>query len=78
MRNPVPHVLSNDLFNQLLDLDLLNTKKLRDFEIRKKYEQLKQFMSSADAIEKVREEYPYLQYDTVRKIIYSIKVSHAS
>jgi hypothetical protein len=31
-------------------------------------------MPSADAIEKLRETHPYLQHDTIRKIIYA-KVS---
>ncbi len=73
MTNPVPAILTSQLFDELLDLGLLNTKRLRDFEIRQKYETLKRGMSASDAIDKVRDEYPYLQFDTVRKIIYSVK-----
>lgn len=74
MSNPIPTIIDDALFRQLSEMDLLNFKKLRDFEMRHKYEDYKQYMSASDAIEKVREEYPYLQYDTVRKIIYSVKL----
>lgn len=31
-------------------------------------------MENAEAIEEILEAYPYLQFDTVRKIIYSVKL----
>jgi hypothetical protein len=74
MQNPISSLVADDLFQTLFSLDLLNEKKLRDYEMRMKYEHFKKIFSAADAIEKVREEYPYLQYDTVRKIIYSVKL----
>ncbi|MCB0279271.1 MAG: hypothetical protein KDD94_07205 [Calditrichaeota bacterium] len=73
MSNPFPNLLTDSVFKTLFDLDLLNEKKLRDYEMRSKYEMYKSSMNATDAIEKVREEYPYLQTDTVRKIIYSVK-----
>lgn len=78
MYNPIPTVLPRDLFNALLDLDLLNVKRLRDYEIRHNYETYRKTMSSTDAIEEIRNEHPYLQFDTVRKIIYSVKLEVAS
>ncbi len=75
MSNPIPHIIPDQLFSQLYAMNLLNDKRLRDFEMRYMYEQHKQTMPSYDAIEKVRELYPYLQFDTVRKIIYSVKMS---
>jgi len=29
-------------------------------------------VAAYDAIEKLREEYPYLQFDTIRKIVYKL------
>lgn len=78
MYNPIPSILPSDLFQALLDLDLINTKRLRDYEIRHKYEQLRATKTSSEAIEEIRNEYPYLQFDTVRKIIYSVKLTIAS
>lgn len=44
-------------------------------EIKRKYLHLRDLgLSAADAIEYVLEEYPYLQYDTLRKIIYSVRL----
>ena len=73
MSNPFPGLLTDSVFQTLFDLDLLNEKKLRDYEMRSKYEQYKRSHNATDAIELVRAEYPYLQTDTVRKIIYSVK-----
>ena len=75
MPNPISHIIPDDLFAKLYDLNLLNDKRLRDFEMRCRYQDLKKNMPSYDAIEKVQEEYPYLQFDTIRKIIYSVKVA---
>lgn len=75
MTNPVPHLINDQVFSELLRLDLINEKKIRDIEMRLKYEQLRGKMASTEAIEALRNEYPYLQYDTIRKIIYSVKQS---
>lgn len=75
MSNPIPHIIPDALFSQLYAMNLLNDKRLRDFEMRYMYEQYKKEMPSYEAIERVRDDYPYLQFDTVRKIIYSVKMS---
>lgn len=75
MNNPIAHIVTDDLYNRLENLDLLNLKKIRDYEMRFMYEDFKKEMNATDAIERVREEFPYLQFDTVRKIIYSVKPS---
>ena len=73
MNNPISHIVNDELYSKLEHLDLLNLKKIRDYEMRTMYEGFKKDMNATDAIERVREEYPYLQFDTVRKIIYSVK-----
>ena len=75
MNNPIHQILSDELYNTLVELNLLNHKVLRDFQIKRSYQQLRDDgMRSADAIEAILEEYPYLQFDTIRKIIYSVKL----
>jgi hypothetical protein len=75
MRNPICQILPDDVFNTLLELGLINTKTLRDFEIKRSYKSLRcQGLKSAEAIDALLRQYPYLQYDTVRKIIYSIRL----
>jgi hypothetical protein len=75
MSNPIRQILPDDLFSMLLELNLINRKVLRDFEIKRHYKSLRRSgIKSVDAIETLLSTYPYLQYDTVRKIIYSIRL----
>jgi hypothetical protein len=75
MHNPIVNILPNDLYHTLLDLNLLNRKALRDIEIKHKYLELrKSGIPSADCIEIMLKDYPYLQFDTLRKIIYSVRL----
>ncbi len=75
MSNPIHQIVSDELYDTLVRLNLLNQKVLRDFEIKRTYLCLRrEGRRSAEAIEKVLENYPYLQFDTVRKIIYSVKL----
>ena len=75
MSNPIYQIVSDELYSTLLQLNLLNKKVLRDFEIKRKYLDLRRSgYRSADAIDKILELHPYLQFDTVRKIIYSVKL----
>lgn len=70
--NPLKSLISDDVFEQLINLNLINFKELRDFEIRKKYKDLRgQKFKSNDAIAAVHIEYKNLAYRTIRKIIYS-------
>jgi len=75
MSNPIYQIVSDEMFSTLLRLNLLNKKVLRDFEIKRKYLGLRASgVRSADAIDEILDAYPYLQFDTVRKIIYSVKL----
>jgi len=75
MTNPIYQLVSDELYLTLKKLNLLNKKVLRDFQIKRRYlEHREGGLRSADAIDAILEEYPYLQFDTVRKIIYSVKL----
>ncbi|GAB4428548.1 MAG: hypothetical protein OHK0039_47070 [Bacteroidia bacterium] len=75
MSNPIPHIVPDEVYHTLERLNLLNQKVLRDFEIKRCYLDLRrEGMRSNDAIDRILESYPYLQFDTVRKIIYSVKL----
>ena len=61
--------------------DLMLGKHPKDFDIatdsepnriRRLFRNMRKEMSAGDAIDKIREMYPYLQFDTVRKIVYQI------
>jgi uncharacterized protein (DUF433 family) len=70
--NPIRDLISDDVFVLLNDYNLLSEKAIRDHVIRKKFKELRKSLSAGDAIDQIREEYPYLQFDTVRKIVYAI------
>ncbi|WNJ20761.1 hypothetical protein [Pontibacter sp. G13] len=75
MENPICQIISDELYQKLDQFNLLNHKVIRDFSIKRKYQDYRtDGLRSAEAIEAVLEEYPYLQFDTVRKIIYSVKL----
>ena len=72
--NPLEGLISEDVYNRLLEHDLLNEKGVRDFQIRKAFHAMRRGDTPAyEAIEALREEYPYLQFDTIRKIVYGLR-----
>jgi hypothetical protein len=69
--NPLADLISDDIYQLLQSRNLINEKSVRDYEIKKKFKKMRdQKISAGDAIERIREEYPYLQFDSIRKIIY--------
>jgi hypothetical protein len=72
-QNPLGELISDDLYEVLESNNLLSDKGIRDFKLRKKFRDLREENIPAyDAIELLREEYPYLQFDTIRKIVYKL------
>ncbi len=74
MENPLTGMLSDELFNTLLANDLLNEKALRDFMIRQQFKKLKaeSNLRTMDVMNEIQRMYPYLQLDTIRKIVYRV------
>ena len=71
--NPLSDLISDDIYDLLTAHGLIDEKSVRDYQIRKKFKQLRASkISAGDAIDSIREEYPYLQFDTIRKIVYQI------
>ena len=71
--NPLSDLISDDIYELLSSQGLIDDKSVRDYQIRKKFKQLRAGkISAGDAIDSIREEYPYLQFDTIRKIVYQI------
>ncbi len=70
-RNPLADLISDDIYELLNNKGLINEKSVRDYHIRKKFKDLRDGkLSAGEAIDRLREEYPYLQFDTIRKIVY--------
>lgn len=72
--NPLAEFISDETYHLLNSKGLINEKSLRDYQIRKKFKLLREEnISASDAIDSLRNDYPYLQFDTIRKIVYNIK-----
>lgn len=71
LKNPISELISDEIYSLLVNKNLINEKNLRDYRIKKRFRELrKSSYSSTEAIESIREDYPYLQFDSIRKIIY--------
>ncbi len=71
-RNPLADLIDDTTYVKLQEFGLFNEKAVRDYRIRKMYRELRASMNAGDAIDAIRERYPYLQFDTVRKIVYAV------
>lgn len=72
--NPLNDLITDDIYELLNSRGLINEKSVRDHIIRKKFADLKRKnITASNAIEIIREDYPYLQFDTIRKIVYQIQ-----
>lgn len=70
--NPIADLISDEIFELLHSRGLINERAVRDYQIRKKFKSLRaQKYRTGDAIDTLREEYPYLQFDTIRKIVHN-------
>ena len=71
--NPLAELINDDIYARLIEHDLLSEKAIRDYQIRKEFKLLRrQNIPAYDAIEQLRDQYPYLQFDTIRKIVYRL------
>jgi len=67
MSNPLNEFVTDEVYTIIEPF--LNKIAVRDYAIRKKYKKLRAAgTKSGDAIDMIREEYPYLQWESIRKI----------
>ena len=71
VENPIPDLVEDEIYNLLSSRGLINEKSVRDYLIKKQFRGMRDSKVRASAaIDSLREEYPYLQFDTIRKIVY--------
>lgn len=71
--NPLEGLVTEEVYHQLLEHNLLSEKGVRDFKIRRTFRAMRRRDTpAAEAIEALRQDYPYLQFDTIRKIVYGM------
>lgn len=72
LSNPLADLINDDIWELLYSKDLINDRSVGDYLVRKKFKMLRsQKVRTGDAIDALREEYPYLQFDTIRKIVHN-------
>lgn len=72
--NPLQGLISADVYEVLDEHGLLNEKGVRDYQMRKQFRAMRDNdVPASDAIEEIREDHPYLQFDTIRKIVYGLR-----
>ena len=72
--NPLNGLVQDEVYVLLTRHNLLNEKGVRDYQIRSRFQAMrKQNVPAYEAIEELREEHPYLQFDTIRKIVYGLR-----
>ena len=72
LNNPISDLISDDIYDMLNCRGLIHERAVRDYRIRVKFKALRaQKIRTGDAIDSLRDEYPYLQFDTIRKIVHN-------
>jgi len=70
VENPLSSHIPDQLFDFLVKNNLLSEKGVRDFKIKQEFKSLKNEYPTHRVLEILQAKYPYLQYETIRKIIY--------
>jgi hypothetical protein len=69
--NPLSDLISDDIYELLHSKGLFDETSVRDRLIRRKFRMMReQKYSVGDAIDILLAEYPYLQFDTIKKIVH--------
>jgi len=72
LNNPISDIISDNIYDMLNSRGLIHERAVRDYRIRVKFKALRaQKIRTGDAIDSLRDEYPYLQFDTIRKIVHN-------
>ncbi|HEX2963394.1 MAG: hypothetical protein HF300_16105 [Ignavibacteria bacterium] len=71
LTNPLADLISDEVYSLLSSHYLIDEVSVRDYLIRKKFRQMKENnIRTNDAVESLMDEFPHLQFDTIKKIIY--------
>lgn len=72
LKNPLSDLISDEIFELLSSRGFINQNAARDHFIRKRFRSLRALrISAGDAIDELRKDYPYLQFETIRQIVYN-------
>lgn len=69
--NPLRELVPDEFFFILREKGFLNERAVRDYYMKKRFEELKSRHQPKEIFSILQREFPYLSEDTVRKIIYT-------
>lgn len=70
-QNPVPELLDDVTYSSLVRHNLIDENALRNYLLRRRFSSMRsRGVAATDAIEELHRDHPYLQFDTIRKIVY--------
>lgn len=73
-QNPLQNLVPAEIYAVLEEHHLLNEKGVRDYQIRQQFLSMRsENVPAFEAIEELRGQHPYLQFDTIRKIVYGLR-----
>jgi hypothetical protein len=73
LANPLAGLISDEDYHRLRDYHLLSERAIRDYQMRRHFREMRRDGVPANAaLERLQAEYPYLQLDTIRKIVYHV------
>jgi len=73
-QNPLGDLVPDEVYHVLEEHNLLNEKGVRDYQIRQQFKTMRNHdVPAYEAIEELREQHPYHQFDTIRKIVYGLR-----
>lgn len=71
LQNPLSDLISDEIYELLAEFGMIRQRSVRNYLIKKRFLELKdQNMTASQAIGFLRNEYPALRYDSIRKIVY--------
>ena len=70
--NPYVKIISDEQFEALQSIGALNERKVRNSAMRTKYRDLRKTNRQSVCMDLLMNEYPYLCWDSVRKIVYGL------
>ena len=72
LNNPLNDLISDEIYELLSSRGFINQNAARDHFIRKRFKSLRASrISAGDAIDELRKDYPYLQFEAIRQIVYN-------
>jgi hypothetical protein len=72
--NPLNFIISNEDYTTLAQHGLFSEKAVRDFVMKHEFKEHRKTMKADDVMEILQKQYPHLEFDTIRRIVYQKEI----